>query len=219
MVRLARLVAEGMPHHVVQRGNRRQMVFFHDEDKSKYLDILRDQSKEFGLKVWAYCLMDNHVHLIAVPEYKESLAFGIGETHKRYTRMINFREGWRGYLWQGRFSSFILNERHLFAAVRYVERNPVRAKIVSNAEDYLWSSARYRIYGLRSDLLSPFHLQDEIKDWAGYLAQDDREDDLKLMRRHGATGRPLGNSEFIEKIARRLGVDLTPKRAGRKPKK
>ena len=141
MGRIARVVAEGMPHHVIQRGNRRQKVFFKDEDKQSYLTILKEQSERFGVNYWAYCLMDNHVHLIAVPETRESLARAIGEAHRRYTRMINFREGWRGYLWQGRFSSFLLEERHLYAAIRYVERNPVRVKIVKRAEDYKWSSA------------------------------------------------------------------------------
>ena len=105
MARMARVVAVGEPHHVIQRGNRRQNVFFKDGDKQEYLNILNLQSKLFALEVWAYCLMDNHVHLIVVPKEEESLVKAIGETHQLYTRMINFRERWRGYLWQGRFKS------------------------------------------------------------------------------------------------------------------
>jgi len=127
MPRIARVVAVGEPHHVIQRGNRRQIVFFHDGDKQAYLKILKLHSRLFEFQVWAYCLMDNHVHLIIVPEKEDSLVKGIGEIHKLYTRMVNFREGWRGYLWQGRFKSVPLGEHYLYAAVRYVERNPVRA--------------------------------------------------------------------------------------------
>jgi len=218
MARTARVVVEGMPHHVIQRGNRRQKVFFNDEDRLNYLKILKEQTELHGLRIWAYCLMDNHVHLITVPEHKESLAKGLGETHKRYTRMINFREKWRGYLWQDRFKSFVLDERHVYAAVRYVERNPVRAKMVMNAEEYAYSSARARVNCFKDDLLSDFYLTEQINDWSKYLMEDDRLEDLKLLRRHGVTGRPLGSSEFLEWLSRRLGVDLRPKKPGPKPK-
>jgi len=156
------------------------------------------------------------VHLIAVPEKRESLAQAIGETHRRYTRMINFREGWRGYLWQGRFSSFPLDERHLHAAVRYVERNPVRAKIVRKAEDYPWSSAWGHVFKKNAELIEPCCLEEEIEDWSAYLNGDDKVEDLKLFRRHGTTGRPLGNGEFIERLAKKLGVELIKKKPGPK---
>ena len=93
VARLARLVAPEMPHHVVQRGNRRQQVFFDNEDKINYLKILEEKVKKYAVKVWAYCLMDNHVHVILVPQKQTDLAKAIGETHKEYTRMINFRYG------------------------------------------------------------------------------------------------------------------------------
>lgn len=145
MARLARIAAPGIPYHVTQRGNRRQPVFFQEDDYRAYLQELWRQSERFGLRIWAYCLMTNHVHLIAVPDHEQSLARGLGETHRRYTRRVNFREGWRGYLWQGRFGSVPLDELHLIAAMRYVERNPVTAGLVSRAEDYPWSREnRYR---------------------------------------------------------------------------
>ncbi len=218
MVRIARVVVEGMPHHVVQRGNRRQDVFFKKEDRISYLRILKEQSERFGVKYWAYCLMDNHVHLIAIPEKKESLAQAIGEAHRRYTRMINFREQWRGYLWQGRFSSFVLEERYLYAAVRYVERNPVRAKLVKKAEDYEWSSASAHVSKQDDGIIDRCFLEEEISDWADYLKESDDEGDLGLFRRHGATGRPLGNKEFIEWLAKRLGIELEKKKTGPKPR-
>ena len=106
MSRIARVVNAGFPHHVIQRGNRRQDVFFSAADKEEYISLMKEQSKKHDLKIWAYCLMDNHVHLIVVPEVREGLAKAVGEAHRRYTRMVNFREHWRGYLWQGRFSSY-----------------------------------------------------------------------------------------------------------------
>src|ERR1039457_6589220 len=109
--------------------------------------------------------------------------------------MINFREGWRGYLWQGGFRSFIFDEKYLYAAVRYVERNPIRAGIVKRADEYIFSSALARIRGIKDDLPSNFYLMGDIKNWAAYLSVNDSEADIKLMRRHGATGRPLGSSE------------------------
>ena len=120
MARLARVINPGFPHHVIQRGNRRQNVFFSDEDREAYLQILKEQSEKYGVKYWAYCLMDNHVHLVAVPMEKDSLARAIGETHRKYTRMINFRENWRGYLWQGRFRSFPVDTVYLYNLVRYL---------------------------------------------------------------------------------------------------
>ncbi|TAN56117.1 MAG: transposase, partial [Rhodospirillales bacterium] len=142
MARLARVVAPGLPHHVTQRGNRRQPTFFDEGDYRLYLDLLADNAQRFGLQVWAYCLMPNHVHLIAVPEAQDSLTRALAETHRRYTRDINRRKGWKGFLWQGRFASFVLDEPHLLAAARYVETNPVRARLVEQPEDWAFSSAR-----------------------------------------------------------------------------
>ena len=198
--RMARIVVSGLPHHVIQRGNRRQKVFFNDDDRKEYLKILEGQTKEYHISIWAYCLMENHVHLIVVPSQPGDLAKAIGETHKRYTRMINFREGWRGYLWEGRFKSFVLDEKYVYAAIRYVERNPVRAKIVQKAEGYPWSSAKAHVQKKRDPLLSDFYLLEELEDWSDYLRQEDQEEDLKLFRRHGSVGRPLGRPEFLRML-------------------
>ena len=198
--RMARIVGERLPHHIIQRGNRRQTVFFNDNDREEYLRLLYEQIKKYDVQIWAYCLMSNHVHLIAVPAKAETLSKAIGETHKKYTRRINFREGWRGFLWEGRFKSFLLNEKYVYAAVRYVERNPVRAKIVKQAEDYSWSSARFRVKKLDNPILSHFFLLEEVTNWSVYLKEEDRGEDLKLLRRHGSVGRPLGRPEFLRKF-------------------
>ena len=115
-----------MPHHVIQRGNPRQETFFGEEDYQHYLELMAQFCRAEQVAIWAYCLMLNHVHLIVVPQSAESLRRAIGEAHRRYTRWINFREGWRGHLWQGRFASFVMDEDHLLTAARYVELNPVR---------------------------------------------------------------------------------------------
>ena len=156
------------------------------------MNLLDKHAKAAGLSLWAYCLMDNHIHLIAVPGREDNLAKGIGDTHKHYTRMVNFRENWRGYLWQGRFSSFPLDEKYLYAAIRYVERNPVRAGILERAEDYEFSSARAHVYKKKNHLLSDNFVNEEIKDWKAFLAGNDTEQNVKLFKKHARVGMPLG---------------------------
>ena len=135
MARMARVVAAGVPHHVTQRGNRRQQVFFSDADYQSYLTLLAISCRKTGVAVWAYCLMPNHVHLILVPRDADGLRAALADAHRRYSRDINFRQGWRGYLWQGRFASFPMDDNYLLACARYVELNPVRANLVARARD------------------------------------------------------------------------------------
>ena len=132
MARLARVIAPGLPHHVTQRGNRRQQTFFCDEDYQSYIHLMSEWCGAHEVEIWAYCLMPNHVHLIAVPHLEDGLRHAVGEVHRRYTRMVNFREGWRGHLWQGRFASFVLDEPYLLKATRYIELNPVRAGLITH---------------------------------------------------------------------------------------
>ena len=138
MARIARVVVPGYPHHVTQRGNRRQQTFFNNEDYKSYLDLMSEWCGKYQVDIWAYCLMPNHIHLIAVPQIKEGLNLAVGEAHRRYTRRVNFREGWRGHLWQGRFASFVMEEGHLLACARYIELNPVRAGLVKRPEEWPW---------------------------------------------------------------------------------
>lgn len=161
--------------------------------------------------------MDNHVHFVAVPLEKTSLARGIGVTHKKYTRMIHFREGWRGYLWQGRFFSVPLSDQYLYAAMRYVERNPVRAGLVRSAEDYRWSSARAHVLNTKDPLLSENSLIVGIADWAAYLAEDDTKD-RGIIAHHTSIGRPLGDEAFITRVEQITGRVLIKKKPGPKPR-
>ncbi|MFA4973354.1 MAG: transposase [bacterium] len=214
---MARVVVPDIPHHIIQRGNRRQRVFFSDEDRACYLALLADNARKNGVSIWAYCLMDNHVHMVAVPESEAALAKAIGDTHRGYTRRINFRENWRGYLWQGRFSSSPLDERHLFAAVRYVERNPVRARLVQHAEDYRWSSARAHVQGQTDICLSGDELGVlGIDDWKAYLMESGDDDFMKRLRKGARTGRPLGSDEFIDRIESLTGRVLRRQKPGPK---
>src|SRR5688572_22130025 len=140
MPRLARLVVPGVPHHVTQRGSRRQIVFFSFDDYRSYLRLLGGHCLEAGTAIWAWCLMPNHVHLILVPAGTDGLRAAMAATHRRYTLGINRREDWHGHLWQERFASFPMDEAYLLACARYVELNPVRAGLVARPEQWLWSS-------------------------------------------------------------------------------
>ncbi len=192
MARLARIVVPGYPHHVTQRGNRRQETFFCDDDYREYIRLMSEWCRENCVEIWGYCLMPNHVHLIAVPKDKGSLAKAIGEAHRRYTRYINFREGWRGYLWQGRFASYVMDQKHLIAAARYVELNPVKAKLAAQPGDYKWSSARAHLSGKDDDLVKTEPLLKIINDWDRLLASGMPEEDEARIKQHSRTGRPLG---------------------------
>ena len=200
MPRSARIIVPDVPHHLIQRGNRRQDVFFSEEDKAFYLNLLYKWSHIGGVSILAYCLMNNHVHFVAVPWRTESLAVAFGETHKRYTQTINARHGWKGFLWQGRFISFPMDDPYLYRAIRYVELNPVRAKIVDRAEGYPWSSARAHILGEDHVLLGQNPLGMKGPEWAAYLAEGLVESETELFREHTNTGLPLGDENFLRKI-------------------
>lgn len=218
MARLARVVMPGVPHHVIQRGNRRLDTFFDDADYAFYRDLLAERCREAGVTVWAYCLMPNHVHLILVPSDRDGLRRVLGETHRRYTRRVNLREGLGGHLWQDRFYSFPMDEPHLLAAARYVEQNPVRAGLARRARDWRWSSARAHLAGQDDGLASVSPLLDLVPDWRAFLAGDADAGIVESLRLHTRTGRPLGTDRFLGRLERSLGRTLKPRRPGRKAK-
>jgi putative transposase len=216
MARIARVVIAGLPHHVTQRGVRRMDVFFSGGDRTEYLRNLAEQGDRFGVKYLAWCLMANHVHLVAIPEEEHSLARGIGEAHRRYTRYINFRQGWRGYLFQGRFHSFPLEGGYLLAAVRYVLRNPVRAGIAERPWDYEWSSAKWFVGDRPDDPLAiPSDMLADITDRRSFLLEE--ESCLPVLRRHARTGRPLGSRLFLARLEHLTGRRFLPRKPGPKP--
>jgi putative transposase len=222
MPRLARPVFPGVPHHITQRGNRREEVFFSDEDRAAYLGWLDEYCAKHKVSVLAYCLMTNHIHVVAVPEREDALEKVFRPLHTRYAQRINRAKRWRGHLWQGRFFSSALDETYLWAAIRYVERNPVRARIVRRAENYQWSSAAAHC-GLKQDavLTNDREWLGRIKsvgDWSKWLAEGDLPEQLKVLRRHVERGLPCGAEGFIRRLERRAGQMLRLRARGR-PKK
>lgn len=217
MARIARVVAPNHPHHVTQRGNRRMETFFRNEDYETYIKLMASACKAVGTEVWAYCLMPNHVHLVMVPKNEDGLRAALGEAHRRYTRHINFREKWRGHLWQERFHSFPMDEQYLLATVRYVERNPVSAKLCEKPEQWRWSSASAHLQGRDDRLVSVRPMLQLIHDWKAYLAQEGDAMQIATIQQHLRTGRPLGATEFIEQIEKKLGRMLKRLKPGPKP--
>lgn len=217
MARLARVVAKEYPHHITQRGNRRQQTFFVDKDYSLYINLMAKWCSKYNTEIWAYCLMPNHVHIITVPQSEDGLRRSIGEAHRRYTNLINQREGWRGHLWQGRFSSYPMDQDYLLAAARYIEFNPVRAGIVDKPWEYEWSSAKAHISGKDDKLVRVLPLLEIVKNWQDFLLTAVSKDFTEKLRKHQSTGRPLGSEIFIERLEKSLNRTLKKKKSG--PKK
>jgi putative transposase len=225
MARMARVVVPKYPHHITQRGVRSLNIFSSDEDRIEYLRLMREQCDRFGLHVISYCLMDNHVHFVAVPEREESLARAIGEAHRLYTRMVNFRDGVRGFLFQGRFFSCPLDEKYLLACIRYVERNPVRVQAgIRHPWDYHWSSARYRLGLEDSDPLLEVRgreskysqVLESGLNWRTLLSKEEDDDDVRALLKRTRTGRPCGSESFVERLEKLTGRTLKPQKPGPK---
>ena len=225
MARLPRIVIPGVAHHVTQRGNRRLPVFFGDEDRRSYLALVAAASAEHGTRCLAWCLMDNHVHLILVPASDDGLRATLAEAHRRYSRGVNFREGWRGYLFQGRFASYPMDDAHLMTAVRYVENNPVAAGMVAEAQDWPWSSARSHLAGRRVEgdpLTDVDALGAHVGNWRALLrvgleAMDDPAA-IETIEARIRTGRPLAAPQWIAEMEERLARKLGPMKRGPRPR-
>lgn len=221
MPRIARIVIPEAPYHITQRGNNRQDIFFRDTDRAHYLALLEEQAKEYGLEVLGYCLMTNHVHLIALPHAADSLAKAVGRTHFLYSQHINWQERRSGHLWQGRFYSCVMDEAHCWSALCYIDRNPVRAGLVKRAWEYPWSSAAAHCGKAdKSELIAMQRWQKtwEAKAWRQWLRRPEDEEDLNRIRAHTQTGRPLGSNNFLSRLENRLKRRLRPLPVGR-PKK
>lgn len=217
MARLARIVVPGVAHHVTQRGNRRQPVFFGEDDYAEYRGLIAQSCRVAGVEVWGYCLMPNHVHLILVPADEGGLRAALADAHRRYSRRVNFREGWRGYLWQGRFASVAMDETHLLACARYVELNPVRAGLAARAEECPWSSAAAHLAGRDDGLVRAAPMREIVADWRGLLEQGLDEAERDAFRRSARTGRPMGSAAFVAELEKRTGRKLVRQKPGPKP--
>lgn len=218
MARLARLVVPGLPVHVTQRGNYRGTVFDDDESRERYLSFVWQYSQKHDVAIGAYCLMTNHVHFVVVPQAQDSLARCFRGAHMRFSQWVNYRRRQCGHVWQNRYFACLLDEAHLWAAVRYVERNPVRAGLAAQAADYRWSSAAGHC-GLRVDklLAKDFPPTGVIRDWPEWLGDEDALQS-EAVRRQTNSGRPCGSVGFMERIEALLGRLVRPQKRGRKPK-
>ena len=209
MARMARIVLPGLPHHVTHRGNRRTPIFLEDADCESYLRRLRRYGADCGLDIWSYCLMTNHIHLLAVPCAQTSLGRAIGRTHMMHAKALNRREGWSGHLWSNRFYSAPVDPASAALVARYIELNPVRAGLCRRAADYPWSSARSHCTGARDPLLAedrPF--VGDLAAWSSWLDQGLLESTVEEVRHATSTGTPIGSKGFLGEIERRLGRRL-----------
>ena len=220
MPRLQRVIVEGVPHHVTQRGVKKSKVFFSDNDKFFYLDLFKHYAREFDVEVLAYCLMETHVHHVLVPGRKDSFHRLFRPLHSRYARIVNVRHNWVGHLWQNRFFSCALSESHLANAIKYVELNPIKAGVKKDPREYLWSSARARILGYKDTILTndPFWnkiLSSYTDDWAGWLSTGYKEEDIDLIRENTLKGIPCGDKKFVRLLEMRTGARLHHRKSGR----
>jgi putative transposase len=218
MTRIARIVVPGLPHHVTQRGNRRETIFFEPGDYALYRDWLAESCRRFGVACWAYCLMPNHAHLILTPQDAGGLALALARAHRLYAGYVNARARQTGHLFQGRFGSLAMDEDHLMAAARYVALNPVRARLVARAQDWPHSSARAHLEGRDDGLVDVRPLLARAPRFADLLDSDPNDEAFAALRRSELIGRPLGAPAFLDAISRRLGRNVAPGKRGPKPK-
>ena len=217
--RLARLVMPDYPHHVTQRGSRRQRTFFRETDYRMYVDLLSKARERVEIEVWAYCLMPNHVHIIVVPKGRDSLANFFGQAHCTYARVINAREGWQGHLWQERFHSYVMDEHHLLAAVRYTELNPVRAGMCDTPGEWPWSSYRAHLSGEDDKLVNVGPMLARVSDWTSFVQPEENDaKQIAQIRELSRTGHAGGSDQFIKKLESLVGRKIGKRRPGR-PKK
>ncbi len=216
MPRSQRIVFPGVPHHVIQRGNRQQAIFIDDEDRRFYRDLLASTCAERGMRCLAWCLMDNHIHLVLVPPTADALRATFARVHTVYAQRFNRERGESGHLFQGRFASYAMDDTHLMVAVRYIETNPVKAGMVARAEDWPWSSARAHINGVPDRLTDVDALGRHVANWRAMLAMGlEAADWDESVERALRSGRPLADDGWIARLEAESGARLAVPRRGR----
>jgi putative transposase len=219
MARLSRIVIADTPHHVTQRGNRRQALFTEPGDYALYRDLLAERCRSNGVSCWAYCLMPNHVHLILTPTTREGLSRAVGEAHRRFTGFVNARARETGHLFQGRFGCVAMDEAHCLNAVRYLAFNPVRARLSASPSEWAWSSVRAHLAGRDDTLVTAHPILALAPRFADLLALSLSEQaELDGFETLSANGRPVGDAQFIARAERKLGRSLRRGRPGPKPR-
>lgn len=193
MPRPLRIFYPGVPHHIVQRGCKRQKIFFDDHDYEYYLKQLGDHLSIYEVEIWTYCLMPNHIHLVLLPNDETSISKVVGLTHKKYSLYLNQKMDWKGTLWESRFKSYGMDEIHTFYALKYVERNPITANIVEKADEYKWSSAKFHIKNESNKyvkLANPYW--ESTSQWKEYISEPTKKELEKLFEKHERSGDFLG---------------------------
>jgi len=222
MPRVARIVAVDYPHHITQRGNYKQNIFSDKSDREKYLTFIKNESKQYGVTILAYCLMTNHVHFIGVPEKENSLGDTFKYAHMKYSQYYNKKKKLTGHLFQGRFYSSVMDEVHTLACARYIERNPVRARLAKKPYLYEFSSARVHCRIDQFDNLEVNklfkYIDEQQENWANFIEAESDKDQIKEIRKKTKSGRPIGSFRFIDEVEKKLGRRLKLKSKGR-PKK
>lgn len=227
MPRMARVALPHYPHHIVQRGHNRQVIFAEPLDYLRYIETLREFKERFGVEVYAFCLMTNHVHLLLSPRESSSLAKLMKRLGGRQTRYCNRLEGRTGTLWEGRYkSSLVARDNYLLACSRYIEMNPVRARIVADPQDYAWSSCRYRLGRDGADWIDrdPAYLslgRDESerrRQYREFLLTAIPDGEWRLIREALQRGQLTGSERFTEEVAGILGRRVERRGRGRPTK-
>lgn len=218
MSKFSRLVVPGYPHHITQRGVRRERTFFDARDYQAYLRLAASLLEGGSLEILTYCLMPNHIHAVAVPERTDSLALFFGKLHKQYAQRTNLRYEWTGHLWQNRFGSVVMDEQHTLTALRYVELNPVRSGLVKKPQQWPWSSSRGNLCLVDDPLIPKRGALDIVPAWGEYLSTMENESALSKLRRQTGTGRPSGDPAFINEIESITGRRVRRRAAGRRKK-
>jgi len=220
MARLPRIVIPGTPHHVTQRGNRREPTFFEDGDYQLYLDLLADAAKQARAEIWSYCLMPNHVHIIITPSDEDGLWRTFRAVHRHYTGYINARLRTTGHLWQGRYGSVAMDETHFVTALRYVALNPVRARLVKRAADWKWSSTKALIDGKDDGVVKVAPALERVGGFRKFLDEQFDEDfTYAALRKAERIGRPVGSAKWLADMEAKTGRKLAAGKRGPKPLK
>ena len=218
MARLSRITVPGLPHHVTQRGNRRQALFTEPGDYALYRDLLAERCRANRVACWAYCLMPNHVHLVLTPAAANALSRAVGEAHRRFTAFVNARARTTGHLFQGRFASFAMDDAHFLNALRYLAFNPVRARLAASPQAWPWSSVRAHLAGRDDALVDVGPALERAPRFADLLELSlDEQAALDGFETLSPNGRPLGAQDFIAMVETKLGRTVRPGKRGRKP--
>lgn len=227
MGRLPRATDDGLTHHALNRGNNRAAVFADDADHLAFLHALAVARDRYPFRLFGYCLMTDHFHLLLKPEPGRSIS--------RILQSLTVTHAWRyhkrhrssGHVWQGRFKSPVIqDDAHLLVVLRYIEANPLRAGVVADPADYRWSSFQRHGMGRDDPLLSDFPEWRELgkteaerrRRWRAKVRARQDEAELAAVRSSLQGGRPFGSEGWTADVAGRLGLDLTPRRRGRPPK-